>query len=278
MADADDAWLTGDLTHLALLWRIVRRDGVALGFTTHDRPLWRAGLRHDSAPGMAPSAVVTTAGLDADSMDIAGALSADAITAVDLAAGRYSGAAVQLTLVDWRDADGPAAVLARGTLGAVTVGGGGDPRFEATLRSHLAALDVQATDICSPECRADFGDRRCRVPLRAYRRRVRVIGAGVRLVVADLPMPDAYAEGAVRLLDGRGAGLERRIVAIETAGDRTSLLLDAPLAAATGDYVELTQGCDRRFATCRDRFGNAANFRGEPHVPGGDLLARFGGF
>jgi hypothetical protein len=41
--------------------------------------------------------------------------------------------------------------------------------------------------------------------------------------------------------------------------------------------VELTQGCDKRAATCAERFANIANFRGEPHLPGFDLLTRFPG-
>ena len=52
--------LTAELTQLAICWKIVRRDGVALGFTTHDRALRVAGLMFESAPGMVPSAIVET--------------------------------------------------------------------------------------------------------------------------------------------------------------------------------------------------------------------------
>jgi hypothetical protein len=45
--------------------------------------------------------------------------------------------------------------------------------------------------------------------------------------------------------------------------------LDSPLAA------ELREGCDHTIETCTSRFGNAANFRGEPFLPGNDLLARY---
>lgn len=272
MDEAD--WLGADLTHLALLWRIVRRDGIALGFTTHDRPLTRAGLRHESAPGMAPSAVVTTAGFDVDTMEVEGALTADAITAADLGAGRYDGAALALTLVDWRDPDGPALLLTHGTLSGVSIGSGGDPGFTATLRGPLAALEAPAVAICAPECRAEFGDPRCRVPLRQHRQTHVLAAAGAMLAIPTLTDPGACVGGMVRLLDGDGAGGEQRVVEV-VDGD---LRLEAPLAAEPGARVELTAGCDRRFATCRDRFRNAANFRGEPHVPGGDLLARFGGF
>ncbi|MNL88249.1 hypothetical protein D3C87_2178470 [compost metagenome] len=41
--------------------------------------------------------------------------------------------------------------------------------------------------------------------------------------------------------------------------------------------VRLIEGCDKQLATCRDRFSNAANFRGEAHLPGNDLLTRYPG-
>ena len=42
-----------------------------------------------------------------------------------------------------------------------------------------------------------------------------------------------------------------------------------------GDALVLTAGCDRRFATCRERFSNAENFRGFPHIPGNDFVLRY---
>jgi uncharacterized phage protein (TIGR02218 family) len=48
----------------------------------------------------------------------------------------------------------------------------------------------------------------------------------------------------------------------------------APMAAivAPGDAFVVTAGCDKSFATCRDRYGNFKNFRGFPHIPGNDFL------
>jgi uncharacterized phage protein (TIGR02218 family) len=46
---------------------------------------------------------------------------------------------------------------------------------------------------------------------------------------------------------------------------------------AVGDLVEIREGCDKRLTTCAGRFANAANFRGEPHLPGIDLLTRYPG-
>ncbi|MNL82394.1 hypothetical protein D3C87_2097670 [compost metagenome] len=35
--------------------------------------------------------------------------------------------------------------------------------------------------------------------------------------------------------------------------------------------MTVTVGCDKGFSTCRDRFANAVNFRGFPHMPGSDF-------
>lgn len=270
------AALTADLTFLALCWRVVRCDGVALGFTTHDRPLVIAGLRYDSAPGMAPSAVVSSDGLDVDTMDVAGALSAAAITADDLVSGRYDGAAVRLFMVDWRDPDAGQQALAAGSIGTVEAGSAPDAAFTATLRGPTSVLQATRIETYSPECRADLGDWRCRVAMRGRRRRTQVTasdGDRVQLAGIDATLASAMIQGGIRILDGAAAGLDRNII----AADGDWLRLDAPLDVATGIAIDLTEGCDKRFGTCVNRFRNAANFRGEPHVPGTDLLTRFGG-
>jgi uncharacterized phage protein (TIGR02218 family) len=88
-----------------------------------------------------------------------------------------------------------------------------------------------------------------------------------------LDSPAHYAGGRARVLDGSMAGLDRRI---ERAVG-TTLMLDEKLAVGLepGVRIELREGCDKLFATCRDRFGNCAAFDGEPHVPGADALLRY---
>jgi uncharacterized phage protein (TIGR02218 family) len=267
--------LTDDLTMLAICWRVVRSDGIALGFTTHDRALTVDGLRYDSAPGLVPSAIVGTDDLEVDSMDVGGALTADAITSADLAAGRYDHAAVTVFLVDWRTPDTGRQLLARGVIGDVQAGLDADGGFVASLRGPTAALAVTAVESSSPECRAELGDRRCGVALRG-RVTLAVVAAAetLRLTLAteDVVLAN-YVEGRLRVLDGPQAGCDRRIVACDSA----ALLIDEPIALTPGTRLRLWQGCDKRFATCVQRFDNAANFRGEPHVPGADILTRFGG-
>src|SRR3546814_1903091 len=53
--------------------------GVTIGLTTHDRDLMIGGLLHRAAPGMTPSAIERSEGLDPDTMDVAGALTSGEI-------------------------------------------------------------------------------------------------------------------------------------------------------------------------------------------------------
>lgn len=263
--------LAADLTHLALCWRLVRGDGVALGFTSHDRRLLVDGLWHEARPGMSPSAIVLGDGLAADDMEVAGAMSSGALTRADLLAGRWDGARLKLFLVDWRAPDAGHHLLAEGKLGDVAVGEGADAGFVAELLGAGAALAATAVETCSPECRAELGDARCRANMRS-RERIAVVAAiqPDRLQLSGV-QPADLVQGELWILDGPAAGLGRRLLA-DVEG---WLLLDEPLPVQVGDRVLARKGCDKRFATCRDRFGNAANFRGEPHVPGGDLLTRY---
>ena len=269
------AFLTRDLTTLAFCWRVQRRDGICLGFTSHDRDLELDGLVYRAAPGMLPSAVSVSDGFDASTLDVSGALTSEAIGEEDLAAGRWDRAAVALFLVDWEDPAGDRLPLARGELGDVAVKANG---FEAELRGPAALLERPVVEQTSPECRAELGDRRCRVDLAARVRvtRVAAVAAETVVTVADASgEAGAYAFGRLRWIGGANSGLESPILASD--GAQLTLQEPPPFAISAGDLVEISEGCDKSFATCRARFANAENFRGEPHLPGMDLLTRYPG-
>jgi len=266
--------LANELATIALCWRLERRDGVALGFTTHDRDLAIGGLAYRAAPGMLPSAITLTDGFDLDTLDIEGALSSDAITGADLRAGRWDGAAVAVFMVDWEDPEGETLPLARGELGEVTIR---RDAFAAELKGPTAALERPVVEQTSPECRAMLGDKRCRIDLAARTRLTRIIAIGDESVeVADAAMGDnVYGYGRLRWRSGAKAGLETGLLG--SSGATLSVRDPAPFAPDVGDLVEIVEGCDKRLSTCVGRFGNAVNFRGEPHLPGMDLLTRYPG-
>ena len=261
------AFLDRELDTVATFWRVWRRDGVALGFVTHDRDLWFAGLLHRAAPGLTPSAIRRSIGFADEGADVEGARAHDCIAETDLAAGRYDGATVAIGAVDWETLEH--AVLYRGTIEAVGREGNA---FTAELASAKAALALDPVPRSSPTCRALFCGPGCGLSPARFTRRaiVEAVEAGrVRFAGLD---PALYAGGDLRWRDGPQAGLAAQIL----AGDATGLLLDgAPDGVEPGMQAFLREGCDHTIATCAARFGNAANFQGEPFLPGTDFLAHY---
>jgi uncharacterized phage protein (TIGR02218 family) len=265
-------WFARPLTALAFLWRLERGDGVAIGFTSHDRDLVRGGFTYRATPGLVPSAVERTDGLEVGSVELGGALTSDALTEDDFRSGRWDGAGLWLWAADWQDAVAPLALVARGELGAVELS---DGAFTVALRGPTAILDAPVVEVTSPECRAALGDRRCRVDLAGRRVRATVTAAqGEVLTLATALTDSDFAFGRLRWIDGPNAGL---VTAVAANMGASVTLREAPAFAVTEPVaVELTEGCDKRLATCAGRFANAANFQGEPHLPGDDLLTRYG--
>jgi uncharacterized phage protein (TIGR02218 family) len=264
-----------ELTTLAFCWRLERRDGICLGFTSHDRDLEVDGLVYRAAPGMMPSAISIGDGFDAAALDVAGALTSDAITGEDMRAGRWDGAAVRLFLIDWEDPAGEQVRVARGELGDIAVKANG---FETEVRGPAALLERPVVEQTSPECRAELGDRRCRIDMTGRTRITRIAGVVSETVVDVAAAPagaNACAYGRLRWIGGPNGGLDSFIAA--SSGAQLTLRDDPPFAPAAGDLVEIREGCDKRYETCTGRFANAANFRGEPHLPGMDILTRYPG-
>ncbi|RJY09684.1 DUF2163 domain-containing protein [Aurantiacibacter aquimixticola] len=264
-------FLGSELEGVATWWRIRRKDGVALGFTSHDRDLAFGGMTYRAAPGMLPSAIRRTAGLERDGVEVEGVLAHDSISEDDLASGRYESAHIAIGLVDWESLDN--ATLFHGELGGVSRTSG---RFEAELRSAKAALEADFVPRTSPTCRASFCDADCRF----NPARVTHLAAVTALDLADnrvrfgsAPPAGNMHGGTVKWVDGPLAGLTMEVIEAGPSG----LVLDRTLtdAIAVGDKAFLREGCDHTISTCATRFGNAANFRGEPHLPGNDLLARY---
>lgn len=269
-------FLDGEVTTLAWLWRLLRTDGVVLGFTSHDRPIRAAGVLHLARPGMTPSAVSVEDGFRTDSMEIAGALTADAVRAGDLENGRWHGALVELELCDWTRPEEARLAIARGRIGDVVRRGDGDGGwFAVELLSEMAALARAGLPRCSAMCRATLGDGRCQVDMEGRSARALALEVEEARIRLETPpaVPERFAHGVVRFLDGPHAGIDRPVAGFE--GTWLGLVEPVPALGAGRWRVRLLEGCDRRFETCATRFDNALQFDGEPHVPGTDALVRY---
>jgi uncharacterized phage protein (TIGR02218 family) len=267
------ATLAQSLCAFAFCWRLERRDGVTIGLTSHDRALSVQGLVYASAPGITPSSILRSGDGSAELSEVRGALSSAAIDATDLDAGRWDGATLLLHLTEWTEPGALWLELARGEFGSVEQDG---TSYSVSLNGLTGAvLERPTAPLTSPTCRARLGDRSCRADLRPLQSIVQIGEAVADRVTCPGLAADAYPFGQLRWLEGANAGFVQMIV--DQEDDELFLAEAPPFGVAPGTRALLTQGCDKRLATCSGRFGNAANFRGEPHLPGMDLLTRYPG-
>lgn len=266
-----------EVTSVCRLWKLVRADGEALGFTDHDRDLIVDGLRYRANSGLSASALQQASGLAVDNSEAVGALSDGAIGEADLTAGRFDGAEVRVWLANWMDPRERREIF-RGTLGEVTRRG---HEFQAELRGLTEPLNQQTGHVYSRMCSAVLGDGRCRfdLDLPGYRvlRAVESVDDEQRIFTfASFTGFDErwFDHGRLDVMSGAAKGLFAMIKTDRQAGEGRRVELwqgiRAPIAA--GDTVRLTAGCDKRAETCRVKFDNMKNFRGFPHLPGEDWL------
>ncbi|MCL1629898.1 DUF2163 domain-containing protein [Roseibaca sp. V10] len=266
-------------TTLAWCWRIIRADGVAFGFTDHDRVLVFDGTEFEPESGFAASEIRAGSDLSVDAQDAEGVLSSDRITETDILDGRWDAAEVELWRVNWADTN-QRVLMRRGAVGQIRRG---RMAFVAEVRSLAHVLGQTVGRTFQAGCDARLGDARCGVDLEnpAFK------GAGT---VVD-PLRDRaftasglsgfasgwFAFGTVEWTSGDNAGRRAEVLTHDLVDGMAILtLLEAPVRPiAEGDNFTIRAGCDKRLETCSAKFANIANFRGFPHIPGQDTILRY---
>ena len=262
--------LEGEVTSLAQCWKVTRRDGVVLGFTDTDADLLIDGVLYTARSGFSPSAVASHANLAVDNLDLIGLLDDDALRAEDIEAGLYDFAEVEIFWVNYRALEQGRLPIRQGWLGEVRLAGG---QFTAEIRGLSQKLSQVTGELYSPTCRALLGDARCKVDKTAYTISGVLDAQDSAATVKDAArteLPGTFAYGLLTMHAGRNAGLSREVK--DSQPGELRLLLPFPYPLVEGEAYSLSRGCDKRFSTCVERFGNAVNFRGEPHVPGLDRM------
>ena len=279
LSPALQAHLDDGTTTLSWCWRISRSDGVALGFTDHDRPLAFDGTAFEPESGFAASEIRAGSDLAVDAQDATGVLTSDRITETDILDGRWDNAAVELWRVNWADTS-QRVLLRRGAVGQIRRG---RMAFVAEVRSLAHVLGQTVGRTFQAGCDARLGDARCRINLES------AVFKGTGMV-SDLLRDRAFlatglsgfeagwfTSGTLTWTSGANVGRITEVLSHGLADAIATLtLLEAPVRAiAEGDSFTARAGCDKRIPTCGAKFANTANYRGFPNIPGQDAVLRY---
>ncbi|MGV1013710.1 MAG: DUF2163 domain-containing protein [Methyloceanibacter sp.] len=270
--------LASGATTLCWCWRITRNDGIAFGFTDHDRDLSFDGTNFEAATGFTGTEIAGAVGLNVDSLDVEGALKSERLNEAELAAGLYDNALIEIYRVNWA-APAERVLMRYGNLGEVARS---RHHFRAEVRGLAHELQQPKGRIVQYACDADLGDARCKVNLdqpafRSDAGVVAALGASPRQFGAGGLGGYAnnwFTRGLITWLTGANAGLKAEVRVHSASGGTVMIeLWQRPAEpVAPGDSFRIVAGCDKQFATCREKFANTANFRGFPHVPGNDFM------
>lgn len=272
--------ISSEITSLATCWKLTRRDGVILGFTDLDADITLDSVTYSAATGFTPTAIEASSQLNVDNLDIEGMLADATITEADIMAGLYDFAEIEIFMVNYTDLTQGTLKLRRGWLGEVSMHSG---QFLAEVRGLTQRLSQHIGELFSASCRATLGDSRCGVTLSNYT----VTGSVTSVTNAQQLVDSSRSEssalftfGNITFSSGLNNGLSMEIKEhYFTAGIGATFILALPMpfTIVVGDSYSMTQGCDKTLTTCRDRYSNAINFRGEPHVPGLDEMLKTAG-
>lgn len=262
-------------TTLCHCWQLVRRDGVVLGFTDHDRSLSFDGGVFEPASGVNGAAISSSADLAVDNSEFEGALDSEKISASDLIAGRYDGARIDIWRVNWADVS-QRLLLKKVVIGEVRRVG---DKFTAELRGLAHVLDQTSGRVYQRQCDAIVGDHRCGVDLSSPAfKSIGTVTAVVdeqRFIVDGL---DGFADGwfvhgVLQWQSGANAG-QRAHIKTQNGG-AIDLWLPAGSDINIGDQFDITAGCDKAANTCTEKFSNLINFRGFHLMPGNDFAVSY---
>lgn len=264
-------------TTMCVCWKLEAKNGTTFGFTDHDRDLFFDDVTFEATSGFTGTQIESGLGFSVDNMEVAGGLSSTKLNEDDLSAGIYDAAIVEIWHVNWRDVS-QRLLLRKGSLGEISRS---ENAFSAEIRGMTHALNQPKGRLYQYSCDAQLGDARCRVDTSstAFKTAGTVAGtisrAGFYANGLEAIQSGWYSFGVLTFTSGQNAGqtLAVKNHFISPAGTRVDLWSGPSHDPEQGDAFEIIAGCDKTFATCREKFVNTNNFRGFPHMPGNDFVA-----
>lgn len=269
-------------TTICTIWKITRLDGEVFGFTDLDRDVSFDGMTYSARSGYTPSQLESKVDLSVDNMELIGLLDSAGITANDVEAGLWNGAAYEISEINYLDESMGRNLLSTGWIGQIRRGKQG--LQVAELRGLASKLQMNVGRIVLPTCDAQLGDARCGVDLGPFT----LVGIPVttvesRLVIVATDLTTASSPpfaagwfnwGVITFTTGANAGLAQDIKEYEADGTLT-LQMAFPYTVAVGDEFTIRPGCNKLLKTgedeylgdCKVKFDNVVNFQGFAEVP-----------
>lgn len=278
--------ITEEINPIARCVLITRKDGVKLGFTSHDKDLIIDGVTYRAREAQTPTNIERKNDLSINNSElesVISTLSSPVINDADLVAGKYKDAEVKIFLVDFTNLPSTPSdgfLLQDGLIGEINTD---NLTYSFEIMSKTdTLLNREAVDKISPTCQYNLGDSNCGVDLTNKKQTVTIdyqsddylalnFNETLNVSTSDT---NNYSFGTVEFTTGLNAGLKEYIFQ-QLDSNSVELFKPMPYQVQSGDELVITQGCAKNPEACK-AYSNFNNFGGFPtdgnFMPGNDFI------
>lgn len=260
-------------TSIAYLLRLIRSDGQVYGFTSALDSIEIEGVLYSSAQGLDVSSLSLTAGLAVDNLEMTTLDDGSLFKLDEVFGGVWRNTRFTISRYNFTSPSDGLEIVMAGTIGEMTIS---DGYVRLELRGLQAALQQTIGQVVSITCRSRLGDALCKVNLAPLTLTGSVSTIANRREFSSTSLSQAehfFTEGRLTFTSGSCKGFTHKVK--YSNGSNVQLQLPTPSDFSVGDAFTIVAGCRKRFTEdCTNRFSNALNFQGEPHIPGVDGITQ----
>lgn len=265
-----------DAGEICTLFSIVAKDGTSRYFTDHDQSISVSGNTFVPSAGVTRIKMKATSNAEVSNQEVAATILD--MPEGELKSGKWDNAQIEVAICSWRNPSQGKLVNFKGSIGVIQFN---DEGFRADIQNYLRDLGRNIGNVVTANCRHQlFSDAsngkigHCGVARSSFVSTGTidtVLTQRLKFKIANTGRPDKWgSNGFVKFTSGNNAGLTYECKIHEVAGgaigESIELFLPCIGTLTAGVTFELTAGCDHTLTTCQNKFGNAVNFGGFPHL------------
>ena len=278
ISGAMKAAISDTSTTLCRIWMLELVNGTIYRFTDLDRDIVFDDETYAHNPGIRVSAVSTNLNGAASNASITARAGEGFVSQLEARNGALDGSVFELAVIDYTDPDGLGKIeLFAGSVREIKYNNKNLMSIE--LDGSLAA-NVDGTkvigEVYSRNCRARFGDRRCKFDEETVKFPFAVSTVStdrhdysfVSTDILTLPgvTDDQFKLGKVAWVVGDNVGFTDEVKTNNAAAGKVTFAVPTRFPIKVGDVGYIYQGCDFTVTMCGERYNNLVNFRGEPYA------------
>lgn len=268
--------LDGPSITICRTWDLILRNGDALYFTDHDKPLVIGLKTYVPTLGFAAKSQMKYGGMKERDREIQAAIDHDLILEEDLLAGRYRDAVVKEAVVDWMN-------LGRGQflkeLYWIRKTASNGQIWIAETESITSWAMQPIGRNYTRDCYHRLGDTRCGKNVSAFVKTGSVsslttdgYSGQFDTDISGEAETNMYYNGELTFTSGENNGIKHAIKTYNPANGNITLWLEPVFPVTVATTVSISPGCPKTAEACKDWYNNLVNHGGFPYLVGTDRM------